>query len=321
MRKVSTPGQRTIEEVSAFLSLPADRFIKTLLFVTDTGDAVAALVRGDHEISEAKLLSTLGCQWVALAETATIENHTGAAPGFAGPVGLRIRVVADNMIRGMSGAVTGANENDHHLVDVDQGRDLGSLTFADVRNARPGDPCGRCGEGVYEGHRGIEVGQVFYLGTKYSKAMGATFLDAEGKDRPIEMGCYGIGITRTAAAAVEQNHDDNGIIWPLALAPAHVHLIAVNMKEERQREAAERLYQDLQQAGVEVLLDDREERPGVKFKDADLIGIPLRVTVGAKSLERGAVEFKPRRDEKATELPVGDAVEKLAGLVREGTQP
>jgi prolyl-tRNA synthetase len=255
-----------------------------------------------------------------LADPQTIERHTGAAPGFAGPIGLRIRVFADEAIRGMNGAVTGANENDHHLVDVDQARDFPQSTFADLRKARPGDPCGRCREGAYEGHRGIEVGHVFYLGTKYSKAMGAAFLDAEGKEQPIEMGCYGIGITRTAAAAVEQSHDDNGIIWPLALAPAHVHLIAVNAKEERQRETAERLYQDLQQAGVEVLLDDRDERPGVKFKDADLIGIPLRVTVGAKSLERGAVELKPRRDEKATEVPVADVVGRLAGLVREGTQ-
>ncbi len=318
-RKVSTPEKRTVDEVSEFLSVPADRFIKTLLFVTDQKEIVAALVRGDHELSEAKLLTALGCQWVEMADAATVERHTGAAVGFAGPFGLRIRMLADDAVRGLTGAVIGANETDQHVVDVDQSRDLPDLGFADIRVAREGDPCVRCADGVYESHRGIEVGQVFYLGTKYSKAMNATYLDANGQEHPMEMGCYGIGITRTAAAAVEQNHDDNGIIWPLAIAPAHVHLIAVNLKDEKQREASEKLYQDLRHAGIEVLFDDREERPGVKFKDADLIGIPFRVTVGPKGLERGAVEFKPRRESSATDLPLADAVDRLVALVREGT--
>jgi prolyl-tRNA synthetase len=320
LRKVATPHQRTVEEVSNFLGVPPDRFIKTLLFVTDTGDTMAALVRGDHELSEAKLVQALGCQWVTMADAATVESHTGAAVGFAGPIGLRGRILADQSLRGLSGAVAGANETDHHLVDVAQARDLPDLTFADLRMAQPGDPCGRCPDGIYEGHRGIEVGQVFYLGTKYSQAMGATFLDATGDEKPMEMGCYGVGITRTAAAAIEQNHDDNGIIWPLALAPAHVHLIAVNPKDTAQQAAAERLYGELTTAGLEVLYDDREERPGVKFKDADLIGIPLRVTVGPKALARDAVEFKARRDPAAQDLPLADAVDTLARLVREATQ-
>ncbi len=319
LRKVATPGQRTIEEVSAFLALPAESFIKTLLFVTDSGETVAALVRGDHELSEAKLLIALGCQALAMADADTVQRETGAATGFAGPIGLRTRVIADQAIQGITGAVTGANETDQHLVDVDQARDLASLKFADLRTAQPDDPCARCQDGVYEGHRGIEVGQVFYLGTKYSRALGATYLDANGQEQPIEMGCYGIGITRTAAAAVEQNHDDNGIIWPLALAPFQVHLIAVNAKDERQRTAAEQLYTDLQNAGLEVLYDDRDERPGVKFKDADLIGIPFRITVGPKALDRGAVEFKPRREPAASDLPLAEAVTRLAALVREGT--
>jgi prolyl-tRNA synthetase len=319
LRKVATPGLHSVEEVSAFLGVPPDRFIKTLLYGTDGGETVAAAVRGDHTLSEAKLQQALGCQAVAMADAATVERHTGAAVGFAGPVGLRIRVLADNALRGLAGAVAGANETDHHVVDVVQGRDLPGLAFADLRTAQPGDPCGRCADGVYDGHRGIEVGQIFYLGTKYSKAMGATYLDAEGREHAIEMGCYGIGITRTAAAAIEQNHDVNGIVWPLALAPAQVHLVAVNAQDAALRETAERLYRELTAAAVEVLYDDREERPGVKFKDADLIGVPWRVTVGPKALARGAVELKPRREPSATELPLGDAVARLTALVGEGS--
>ncbi len=317
MRKVATPGQRTVEEVSAFLGVPPDRFLKTLLYVTDSGAAVAAVVRGDHTLSEAKLQQALGCQSLAMADAETVERHTGAAVGFAGPIGLRIRVIADAAVRGIAGAVAGANETDFHCVDVAQTRDLAQLEFADLRVAQPGDPCARCPDGIYEGHRGIEVGQVFYLGTKYSQAMRATYLDAAGQERVMEMGCYGIGITRTAAAAIEQHHDDAGIIWPLALAPAHVHLIAVNTKDSAQSAAAERLYADLGSAGVQVLYDDREERPGVKFKDADLIGIPFRVTVGPKALARDAVECKARGESTAGELPLGDAVARLRTLVHQ----
>jgi prolyl-tRNA synthetase len=317
MRQVATPAMRTVEEVSTFLGVPPDRFVKTLLYVTESGEPVAAVVRGDHEVSEVKLQHALGCEAVTMADAATVEQHTGAAVGFAGPIGLPIRVLADHAIGRLVGAVAGANETDQHLVDVAQERDLPGLALADLRIAQPGDPCVRCPDGVYEGHRGIEVGQVFYLGHKYSQAMKATYLDAKGDERFMEMGCYGIGITRTAAAAIEQNHDGNGIVWPRALAPAHVHLIAVNPKEPAQQEAAETLYADLTAAGVEVLYDDREERPGVKFKDADLIGIPLRVTVGPKALARGAVELKGRREPTAQEIPRADAVERLTALGRE----
>jgi prolyl-tRNA synthetase len=184
--------------------------------------------------------------------------------------------------------------------------------------ARAGDRCPRCNDGVFDGHRGIEVGNIFYLGTKYSEPMKCTFLDAQGADRPMEMGCYGIGITRTAAAAIEQNHDDNGIIWPLPLAPAQVHIVPVNVTDERMRNASESLYRDLQSAGVEVLLDDREERPGIKFKDADLLGIPYRVTIGGKGLDRGVFELKGRREPAASDLPIENAVDRLATLVRDG---
>ncbi len=318
MEQVHTPNQRTVEEVSAFLGVPADRFIKTLLVQTDTGEVVAALVRGDHELGEAKHIAALGCTSADMADAETVQRLSGAAVGFAGPVGLRVRTIADQSLRGISGAVTGANRTDYHLVGIDQARDLPGLTFADLRLARPGDRCVRCEEGTYEGHRGIEVGQVFYLGTKYSKPMGAMFLDPNGQEHPMEMGCYGIGITRTAAAAVEQRHDADGIMWPLAIAPMHVHLIAVGGKDGKTNEMADRLYRELHGTSVEVLFDDRDERPGVKFKDADLIGVPFRVTVGAKSLERGMVELKRRDEKTSVEIPAADATERLAALVREG---
>ncbi len=315
LKKVRTPGKRTIEEVSAFLSEPPERFIKTLLYLTNRGETVAALVRGDHEISEIKLRTMLGVEWVAMADPETVEKLTGAAVGFAGPIGLKARVVADEAVQHLRSAVVGANETDHHLTDVDAQRDLAGVTYADLRLARAGDPCPRCSSGNFDANRGIEVGNIFYLGTKYSAPMKCTFLDAAGQETPMEMGCYGIGITRTAAAAIEQNHDNNGIIWPTALAPAHVHIVQVGT-DENVRNAADTLYNDLLAAGIEVLLDDREERPGIKFKDADLIGIPYRVNVGAKALERNAVEFKPRREAKADDLPIANAVETLVTAVR-----
>jgi prolyl-tRNA synthetase len=316
LKKVRTPEKRTIEEVGAFLAEPPERFVKTLLYVTSTGETVAALVRGDHEVSETKLRSLLGAEWVVMADADTVERVTGAAVGFAGPVGLRLRRVADQGLRGITGAVTGANDTDFHLVDVDQHRDFSDVEFADLRLARAGDCCPRCDAGVFGGHRGIEVGNIFYLGTKYSSAMKATYLDAAGQERLIEMGCYGIGVTRTAAAAVEQHHDEQGIIWPLPLAPFHVQIVPVSWTDPRMRQTAEDLYAKLQGAGVEVLLDDREERPGIKFKDADLIGVPLRLTVGAKSLDRDCVEFKRRGEKAAQDLPLTDAVDRIAGLVR-----
>lgn len=315
LQKVSTPDQRTVEEVSTFLAEPRERFIKTLLYVTDAGAVVAALVRGDHELSEAKLKSAIGCQWVALADEETVVTATGAPPGFAGPLGIQVDfLIGDWALRGAKGLVCGANERDAHFIGLDQERDLPTLRFADIRRASAGDRCPRCNRGVFTAHRGIEVGQTFYLGTKYSKAMNAIYLDAQGRQHPLEMGCYGIGITRTVAAAIEQHHDDNGIIWPLPLAPAAVHVVPVNWNDQTIRQTAEDLYTKLVTAGVEVLLDDRDERPGVKFKDADLIGLPLRVTIGAKTLARKMVEVKRRAATQATELAVEQAVDTLVTL-------
>jgi prolyl-tRNA synthetase len=217
----------------------------------------------------------------------------------------------------MSGAVTGANEANAHYVEVDQERDFTPSAFADLRIATAGDPCPRCEAGVLEAYRGIEVGQIFYLGTKYSEALGATYLEAEGRERPIEMGCYGIGISRLVAAAIEQNYDANGIIWPMAIAPFQVLLLPINYKDKAIQKVCDELYAALQERGVEIILDDRDERPGVKFKDADLVGIPLRVTVGAKGLEKGCVELRWRRDGRSEEVPIDKAADTLAALVRE----
>jgi prolyl-tRNA synthetase len=311
LKKVHTPDQRTIEEVSTFLGEPKDRFIKTLLSVTDTGAVIAALIRGDHELSEAKLKNALGCQWVALADEETVIEATGAPVGFAGPLGVKATVISDWALRGAKGLVCGANERDYHLTGLEQERDLSSLRFADLRQARAGDSCPRCQSGIFTVHRGIEVGQTFYLGTKYSKALNATYLDAQGQQHPMEMGCYGIGITRTVAAAIEQHHDENGIIWPAPLAPMAVHIVPINWNDTTIRQAAEDLYIKLLGAGVDALLDDRDERPGVKFKDADLLGIPLRVTIGAKTLARGMVELKGRAETQASEVALAQVVDTI----------
>jgi len=319
LKKVHTPDQRTIEEVSTFLGESPDRFVKTLIYVTDTGAVVAALVRGDHELSEPKLKTALGCQWVVLADEDIVVRATGAPIGFAGPIGIKATLVSDNTLQGATGMVCGANERDYHQTGLDFGRDLANLRFADLRQARAGDSCPRCETGTLTTHRGIEVGQTFYLGTKYSKSLNATYQDAQGQDHPMEMGCYGIGITRTVAAAIEQHHDADGIRWPLPLAPVSVQIVPVNWSDEQSRITAEAIYTQLLTAGVDTLLDDRDERPGVKFKDADLLGTPLRVTIGAKSLARGMVELKRRTEKQGNDVGVDQIVETLVSLSREHT--
>ncbi len=311
MQRVHTPEQRTIEEVATFLGEPPAQLVKTLIYVTDTGAVIAALIRGDQELSEPKLKNALGCQWVAMADEATVLQATGAPIGFAGPIGVKATLVCDWSLKGAQGLIGGANERDYHVTGLDQERDFSTTQFADIRQARTGDQCPRCQGGLFTTHRGIEVGQTFYLGTKYSKALNATYLDAQGQQHPMEMGCYGIGITRTVAAAIEQHHDENGIIWPMPLAPISVQVIPVNWNDSAIRQTAESLHEQLLVAGVDVLLDDRDERPGVKFKDADLLGVPLRVTVGSKTLARGMVELKRRTEKQATEV----ALDQIVGAV------
>jgi prolyl-tRNA synthetase len=320
LKKVATPDKKSVAEVSTFLSLPPEKFIKTLVYKVDGSELVAVLVRGDHEINELKLVAVLHCKEVALADEAEVEKATGVAPGFLGPIGLKLRTLADYAVQGMREAVTGANEINAHFVEVDQERDFTPSTFADLRMAVAGEPCPRCEHGRLESYRGIEVGQVFYLGKKYSETMGATYLDPEGRERPMEMGCYGIGISRLLAAAIEQNHDENGIIWPLAIAPLQILFLPINYKEERTQKVTNELYRDLLKRGLEVLLDDRDERPGVKFKDGDLIGIPLRVILGTKGLEKGSLELRWRRDGKTEEINVERAGEAIQAMIAEGVK-
>ena len=274
------------------------------------------MVRGDQELSEPKLKNLLGCEQVVLAGDEAVQTVAGTPPGFVGPIGIKATMLVDKSLKGEKGLICGANEIDKHLVHVNIERDIPALEFGALRLAKAGDGCPRCDQGTFDEHRGIEVGQTFYLGKKYSQAMNAGYLDAEGKQHAMEMGCYGIGITRTVAAAIEQNHDDAGIIWPKPLAPLDVHIVPINWNDESTRNTAEEIYSKLQRAGVEVLLDNRPERPGVKFKDADLLGIPLRVTIGGKSLGRGVIELKQRKDGQNSEIQVGGAVEVIKNTIR-----
>ncbi len=304
---VLTPGTTSVADVGEFLSLPPARFIKTMIVETDREFAVA-LVRGDDELNEVKLKNVLGAVHLQLASEAKVEQVTGGAMGFSGPVGLKgVRIVADFEVMRLEVAATGANRADHHLVGVVPGRDFTPDVVADLRVVRGGDACPRCGAPL-EVQRGIEVGHIFKLGTKYSAAMECCYLDERGQTHPMIMGCYGLGIGRTMAAAVEQNHDEHGIVWPRPLAPFEVELIALNPDVAAVREAADGLYGQLQAAGVEVLFDDRDERPGVKLNDADLIGFPVRVVVGKKGVEQGQVELSLRRDRIKLPVPLAEGV-------------
>jgi prolyl-tRNA synthetase len=299
LQTISTPGCRTVEEVTKFLNIDASQLVKTLLYSTKA-DTVAVLIRGDHDANEIKLKRLLGVTDLELAGPATVELVTGAPVGFAGPVGLKVRIVADYAIKGAKNVVVGGNRLDTHLVDVNCPRDFHVEQYADLRNARAGDPSPRK-DGVLKTTKGIEVGHVFMLGTKYSQAMNASFLDPHGKECLAVMGCYGIGIGRTAAAAVEQNHDDKGIVWPFPIAPFHVHLISLGQSKAAV-DAAVSLYHALEAAGLEVLWDDRDERAGVKFNDADLIGAPYQVIVGDKGLAEGLLEVKSRNTGLKTKI-------------------
>lgn len=305
VEEVATPGMRTVDEVTAFLGVTPDRLIKTLIYLAD-GKVVAALVRGDHDLNEAKFRNLLGAQAVELAGAVCIEETTGAPVGFAGPLGLKARIVADTAVMGMVNAVTGGNRKDLHLRNVNPGRDFNVNAVGDLRFINAGDACPRCGGEIRFG-RGIEVGHVFKLGTKYSSALKAVFLDENGKESLIIMGCYGIGIGRTVAAAVEQNHDADGIVFPIPISPFEVVVLPLQMHEAAVVEAAERIYRELLDAKADVLLDDRDERAGVKFNDADLLGTPVRVTVGSKGVRKREVEIRMRKDGRSEDAPLDGA--------------
>jgi prolyl-tRNA synthetase len=311
MEYVDTPNVKTIEDLVQFLHLDRKQIIKTLAFQADD-QMVVALVRGDYECNETKLKNIFHASIVEMLAEEKIVKEINSIPGFLGPVDLDgVRIVADWSVKGMTSAVVGANQKDKHILHAVPERDFNIEGYYDLRNIVEGDPS-PCGQGTITFAEGIEVGHVFKLGTKYSEAMGATFLDENGKEQPVIMGCYGIGVTRTVAAIVEQNHDQDGIIWPASVSPFHVHLIVVNAKDDTQRELADQLYSMLQDKGYDVLYDDRNERPGVKFKDADLIGLPLRLTVGKKAAEK-IVECKVRRSGDKDEV----SVDKLAAFVQQ----
>jgi prolyl-tRNA synthetase len=313
--KVATPGKRSIEEVSAFLRIAPRQMLKSLVYVA--GDRVVLVVlRGDHEVNEVKLARALKVDEVRLADAETVQRVTGSEVGFAGPVGYKGEILVDRGAAEVASGVTGANEKDQHLTNVVFARDYEG-PVADVRSVVDGDPCPNCG-GTLKLYRGIEAGHIFILGTRYSAQMGAMFLDKTGEQKPMIMGCYGIGVSRLVAAAVEQHHDENGIAWPAAIAPYPVHVVQVGSEPEVVAAVAN-LEKSLGALGIEPLVDDRDERPGVKFKDADLIGIPLRVTVGAKALKSGSIELKPRSEKNPKNvelLPVDAAPSMLAERLR-----
>ncbi len=320
IQPVDTPDVRTIEEVSEFLGKPADQFVKTLLYVVNE-ETIAVLVRGDHEANEIKLRAFLRdergieIEELRMASDVEVKEATSAPVGFAGPVNLHVPVYADLAVQEMANFVVGANAADKHFVNTNHGEDFDVTTWADLRQARGGDKCGRCG-GTFQAYRGIEVGHVFYLGTKYSESMNANFQDENGQQKPLVMGCYGIGITRMLAAIIEQNHDENGIIWPMAVTPYHVTILPLQYKNDAVMAEGERLYKELSDAGLEVMLDDRNMGAGGKFKDADLVGIPVRVAIGGRSLEEGVVELKLRDGGEVEKVPVGEIVDKVIGIVQ-----
>ena len=314
MEEVKTPGTKTIEAVADFLGMPQTKTIKALLFVTydeegNEKEYVAAFVRGDRELNMTKLINALNIpeHTIEFADEAKMSQKTGCVGGFTGPVGLHdCKVVVDSELTGLRNLCAGANKENYHVKNVNYGRDYKGDIVTDLKLLKEGDPCPVCGAPVKHA-RGIEVGQVFKLGTKYSQAMNAVYKDENQQDRLIVMGCYGIGVTRTLSAIVEQHHDENGIIWPMSVAPYHVIITLVKPGDKTQEAVAEEIYSRLSDAGVEVLLDDRDERPGVKFKDADLLGIPVRITVGKRAPE-GVVEYKLRREAEKQEMSVSEAV-------------
>jgi len=296
LEKVSTPHTSTIALLAEFLKIPVEKTIKAVAYQTEEDVLVLAFLRGDHEVNEVKLANAVpGARELRMADEAAIRA-AGGCPGFMSPIGIKegTHIVVDETAMRMKNAVSGANEEDYHYMNVNPARDFGAVTVADIRLVAEGDACPVCDEGHLHISRGIEAGQIFALGTKYSEAMQANFLDADGKRKPLQMGCYGIGVGRTMAAAIEQHHDEHGIIWPRAIAPYEVVVVAVNAKAEEQLAYAEEIYEELRAAGVDVLLDDRKERAGVKFNDCDLIGYPVRIAIGPKTIESGVIEVKLR---------------------------
>jgi len=323
LEKVKTPGMKSVEEVTGFLKCKPKNLVKTLIYKIDE-KPIAILIRGDHEVNERGLEKLLKAKEVSLADEKTIEEATGGPLGFSGPVGLnptvrkktdgRIEIIVDSDVAAMKNMISGANEKDYHLVNINIDRDFKVDRILDIRSVIPGDLCPKC-KTKLTFSRGIEVGHVFELGTKYSKDLKATFLDEKGKEKPMIMGCYGIGLDRIMAASIEQNHDENGIIWPSSIAPYQVLTLIINNQDKKQNKLAEEVYKSLEKEGIEVLLDDRDLRAGAKFKDADLIGIPLRITIGNKAIKENRIEIKVRKTNKVHEINKKDLICKIRSLL------
>ena len=319
LEKVSTPGTNTIESLCDFLKIPAEKTIKAVAYQTDTDELVLVFIRGDHDVNEVKVLNQVeGALELRMADEDVIQA-AGGCPGFMGPIGIKkgTHVFVDASVMNVQNGVTGANEKDVHYKNVNPQRDFDkdAIVIGDFRMVKEGDPCPHCGAPM-KMTRGIEAGQVFALGTKYSAAMGATFLDEQGKEQPLYMGCYGIGVGRTMAAAIEQNNDKDGIVWPRAIAPFEVIVAVVNAKKDDQLAYGEEIYKECQAAGIDTLLDDRKERAGVKFKDCDLIGYPLRVTIGPKAVEGDTIEIKVRKTGEVIICQRGEYLAKVQELLK-----
>ncbi len=315
LEKVATPGTKTIALVADYLKVPVEKTIKAVAYQNEKDEVILVFVRGDHEVNEVKVQNAVGAIALRMADETAIRG-IGGEPGFMSPIGIKkgTKIVVDATVMEMQNAVAGANEVDVHYKNVTPKRDFGEPIIADLRLVQEGDPCPHCGAPL-KMTRGIEAGQVFMLGTKYSEALHATFLDESGKEKPLVMGCYGIGVGRTMAAAIEQNNDKDGIIWPRAIAPFEVVVVPVNAKVPEQLELAEKIYGELKTAGVDVLLDDRKERAGVKFKDCDLIGYPIRVTVGPKAVEEGMIELRIRKSGETFNEPQKNYLAKVQELL------
>jgi prolyl-tRNA synthetase len=315
LQRVETPGKRKVEAVCEFLEISSRELVKTMVYLAD-GKPVAVLVRGDHEVQPVKLKNMIGAVEVELADDKQVFDATGVPSGYLGPMGLNITVVADQEVEALKNFAIGANEKNYHVLNANLGRDFEVSQVGDLRQITEDDPCPECG-GELELTRGIEVGHIFKLGDSYSKALNATFQDSNGEELNFVMGCYGIGVSRTVAAAIEQNHDENGIIFPLPIAPFQAIILNLDPDNGQITEAAELLYGQLQQEGIEVLLDDRDERPGIKFKDADLIGIPYRITIGKRFAKEGEVEIRTRRDGETRSHPFEKSAAGIISAIRE----
>lgn len=318
LEKFSTPNLRTIDDLAKSLKVERGSLVKTLFYAGKDNKPVAILLRGSDEANPIKVKNVLGLDSDALFLTdLEVKTLTGAMPGSCGPVGLKIPIYVDYGLEGYLNFIVGANEDDYHFKNVNFERDFKSEGFFDLRLASEGDLCQTCKSGHYKSARGIEVGHVFYLGTKYSKAMGATYLDPQGKATLIEMGCYGIGVTRTMQSSVEQNHDKDGIIWPVPIAPFHIHICLLDVQDPKALEVVDQYTQKFEEAGYDVLVDDRDERPGVKFKDADLLGFPVRITVGKRGLDQNEIEVTIRKTKKTEKFSVQDTASQVLKILKE----